>query len=171
MSWCEGCATLEKQLADRDATIAQQKHVLAGHVAHIEFLTTDLRKANEALANARESCPWAWSSADDNHLESMGESMVIQLSAGQLRGLLAERDATIERLTKPKARDDVSYMELLAADYAKVRGERDAARAALTRLADAAELYRSDTETEAIAVGKPCFVTDALEQAIKAARK
>ena len=78
-------ASLESQLAAERATA---RKALDGE-KHFHDLWRASEQALGLLLELRESDDfWCWSDTDDNHLESMGESMLVRMTAGQLRRML-----------------------------------------------------------------------------------
>jgi hypothetical protein len=52
-------------------------------------------EAREAAGTVACVGPWMWSSVDDNDLDSMGEGMVVSMTAGTLRQLLAKASEAV----------------------------------------------------------------------------
>ena len=65
-----------------------------------------IRERDSARVELAAACSveyWAWQQDGGNHLESMGETMVIQMTAGNLRAML---DAEVERCAELAAKAD-----------------------------------------------------------------
>jgi hypothetical protein len=120
-------------------------------IASIEALRADLANANSARDEARQTAlaanvvgAWAWMpNAAENCLESMSDGMVVSITAGTLRGLLAEANAANEAL-----HNKLRTSEAIEATLISERRRSEATIADLRiGLGNAEELYQRALDT------------------------
>lgn len=87
---------LHHKLADAERMNDILSRDLRRRAADYHLVRAQLAKMEMELGEARRACsaatdgPWVWSDDDDNDLETMSAGMVVSITAGNLRDLLAK---------------------------------------------------------------------------------
>ena len=96
---------LHRKLADAERLNDIYLGDLLRRAADYQLARAQLAKTEMELGEARRACsaatdgPWVWSDDGDNDLETMSVNMVVSITAGNLRDLLAKDRSPVKEGT------------------------------------------------------------------------